>query len=260
MIIESISISGAFDTRLAGKGYCRQCDKEHGMVVGYAAKYAKQLLQTLTDANRIDYNVPEDKADPKLTLDYLFGDARGQMFGVLICRDMDGRPGMLKAFSGQYNGIWNVDGWVPPLVDTDKLHALSFGVERLIKRLSRRIDEASGDSILRSDFIEKRKSVSQALMKDIHGLYSIPNFCGKTRPLTEIAIGDNGLPTGIGDCCAPKLLGFAARNALTPIGLAEFYVGRKNRSGTKQHGGMYQSCKDKCERILGHMLCGACNS
>ena len=27
---------------------------------------------------------------------------------------------LLHAFSGQYNGLWLVDGWVPPLFDIDE--------------------------------------------------------------------------------------------------------------------------------------------
>lgn len=248
--------SGQFDTRIAARGRCTLCGKEHGMVVGYAKQFAKELLQTLTKTGRIDFDVPEAKADPRFTTDYLYGPARGQMFGVLVCRDKAGQIGVLKAFSGQYNGVWNVEGWVPPLVDTDQLASMSFGVERYIKRLGRRMaDKAKGTPEWKK-LADKRKAVSQALMKDIHALYRIPNFSGELRPLPEIVHGEGGIPTGTGDCCAPKLLGYAALNSLTPLGVAEFYFGKENKSGTKRHGAMYTSCKDKCGRILGYMLCG----
>ena len=226
------------------------------MVVGYAAKYAKKLLNTLAERKRIDLNMPDSNADPRFSLDYLYGDARGQMFGVLVCRDRQGQASVLKAFSGQYNGEWLVDGWVPPLVDTELLADMSFGVERLIKHLGSQINELPATSIKRGKLIEKRKAISQALMKDIHALYRIPNFKGEVKPLPDILFGEGGIPTGTGDCCAPKLLGYAASHSLTPLGLAEFYVGKDNKSGTKRHGGVYTSCKDKCSRILGYMLCG----
>ena len=68
--------------------------------------------------------------------------------------------------------------------------------------------------------------------------------------------GEKGTPAGIGAGGPPKLLGYAARHSLTPLGLGEFYFGRENRSGPKRHGALYASCKDKCGRMLGDMLCG----
>ena len=64
------------------------------------------------------------------------------------------------------------------------------------------------------------------------------------------------MPTGTGECCAPKLLHHAATHGLTPLGLAEFYVGRTNRSGTRRHGEFYAPCAEKCAPILGFLLCG----
>ena len=61
-------------------------------------------MQELEDSQRIDYqNVPAD-ADPRFSTDYLFGEARGQMFGLLECRDDQGRIVVLRAFSSLYNG------------------------------------------------------------------------------------------------------------------------------------------------------------
>ena len=92
-------------------------------------------------------------------------------------------------------------------------------------------------------------------MKDIHSLYQINNFHGETTTLSQMFQGNN-IPTGTGDCCGPKLLGHAAKNNLVPLSMAEFYVGKKNRSGSKFHGRFYPSCKEKCQPILGFMLCG----
>ncbi|WP_041720824.1 hypothetical protein [Pseudodesulfovibrio piezophilus] len=256
MHMEPIQIAGVFDTRTSAKGYCARCDTVHSTVVGYGAKYAGELFRRLEKEKRIDFSVPESDADPRLATETLYGEARGQMFGVLVCRDADGQYGLLKAFSGQYNGIWNVEGWVPPLIDVSRLAAMSSGVERFIKRLGAMIEALPAGSPERKALIDKRKSVSQALMKDIHMLYSIPSFGGRDLPLSEVVVGEGGIPTGMGDCCAPKLLGHAARHSLKPLGLAEFYVGRENRSKSRMHGGMYSACSEKCQRILGHMLCG----
>ncbi len=255
-LFEVVKPSGIFDTRVAARALCDTCTKEHGMVVGYAKQFAKQLLHTLADKKRIDLTVPDGEADPRFSTDYLYGKARGQMFGVLVCRNKKGQIGVLKAFSGQYNGVWNVDGWVPPLVDTEKLASMSSGVERFIKRLGAQIETLPKESPQRKALLDQRKALSQALMKDIHALYRIPNFRGDLRSLPEIVYGEGGIPTGTGDCCAPKLLGYAALHSYTPLGVGEFYFGKENKSGSKRHGAMYTSCKDKCGRILGYMLCG----
>ncbi len=257
MIVEPIDNLGNFEPRISCKGLCAKCGQVHGMAVGYAALQAKLLLGKIDEAKRIDFLSSDAEADPRFSTDYLFGDARGQMFGVMVCRDKSGQTGMLKAFSGQYNGVWNVPGWVPPLVDTAALDRMSCGVERVIKRLGRQMDSLPVDSPERDRLAEQRKAMSQALMKDIHALYRIPNYNRELYPLPEIVAGDGGIPTGTGDCCAPKLLGYAARHSLKPLGLVEFFYGRENKSGTKKHGGMYTSCKEKCWRILGYMLCGA---
>ncbi|GIM08723.1 hypothetical protein Vretimale_12704 [Volvox reticuliferus] len=76
-------------------------------------------------------------------------------------------------------------------------------------------------------------------------------------------------PAGTGDCCAPKLLSACIQRGLTPLGMVEFWYGSppntataQGRSGshpgltTRVHGEMYGMC-EKCECILGSMLCGA---
>ena len=93
-------------------------------------------------------------------------------------------------------------------------------------------------------------------MRDIHALYRLRNFRGQVAGLEEIFPPGMGIPTGTGDCCAPKLLQYAAEHELLPLGLAEFYWGRKNASKTRRQGYFYPSCQIKCQPILGFMLCG----
>ncbi|MBW2659655.1 MAG: hypothetical protein JRC87_08735, partial [Deltaproteobacteria bacterium] len=66
------------------------------------------------------------------TKDYLFGPARGKMFGVMECIQSDGSLITLRAFSGQYNGLWEVEGWVPPLFNVEDFFRISDKVEKQI--------------------------------------------------------------------------------------------------------------------------------
>lgn len=218
-----------------------------------ARKHCFDLMRVLEEKNRIDFEVPDKAADSRLSLDYLFGEARGQMFGILECADANGETVILKAFSGQYNGIWKVEGWLPPLFNVDRFDELVCGTDHKIKALGNQIDllpEGEERCILAA----RRKKFSQNLMKDIHALYHVCNFRSRVKPLSDFF--PNGIPTGAGDCCAPKLLNQAAKNNLRPISLAEFYWGRTNRSGTRRHGRFYMPCTEKCLPILGFMMQG----
>ncbi len=235
-------------------GYCRLCGKPHSLKQGNARKYCLELIETLEKEGRIDVHVPKWKADPRLSLHYLRGEARGQMFGVLECLDSDGQPVILKAYSGQYNGVWSVEGWVPPLFDPEEFRAVVGDVDPQIKALGIRINELP-EGAKRQELIHRRKKLSQDLMKEIHALYRVRNFRYEVKSLFDFF--PNGIPAGAGDCCAPKLLSAAAKQKLVPKSLAEIFWGRSNRSGTRRQGIFYTACSEKCRPILGFMLCGA---
>lgn len=238
------------------RGYCAECGDEHILSAFEAEVYCLELMRLLQRKKRIDLSMPDNEADPLFSTAYLFGEARGQMFGVLVCRDEKGRETVLKAFSGQYNGVWEVEGWVPPLLGVHEFHTVNHVREKEIKGLTKLIESAAILPEQKETLADKRKHLSQQLMKDIHALYSLTNFRGETRGLVEVFKGGKGIPAGTGDCCAPKLLNHAAKNALIPLALAEFYWGTENRSKTRKQGYFYGSCGDKCAPILGFMLCG----
>jgi hypothetical protein len=241
---------------LGGSGYCPACGREHFYVAGPAYEQALSLMRTLAEKKRIDFLAPAAEADPRFGVDYLFGEARGQMFGVMVCRDLAGTLRVLRAFSCQYNGEWEVEGFVPPLFAVAEFKALTCEVERRLKELGAEIARRAPDSPATGKLRRERKQLSQRLMREIHGLYRLHNFAGEVRSLAEAFIGPGGIPTGAGDCCAPKLLNHAAKNNLTPLGIAEFFWGKENRSATRQHGRFYPACKEKCAPILGFLLCG----
>lgn len=239
------------------RSWCRTCRREHGLPTGQARLQAGALFDRLTRTGTIAAPGSAATGDPRLATASLFGEAHGKMFGVLECLAADGTCQWLFAFSGQYNGQWLVPGWAPPLFDPAVFHQINEPGERRVKALGRRLAALPTSEPAYRKLANMRRRVSQELMVALHALYRIPNFRGEERSLTG-AVGDAaGKPTGIGDCCAPKLLGQAAAWKLAPISLAEFYFGRCNRSGTRQHGRFYPPCSDKCLPLLGFMLCGA---
>lgn len=234
------------------RAQCQPCGHEHTLSAGKALRHARELMSRLALDGRIDFDA--DIADPRFSSDYLFGPALGQMFGVLVCRDDSGAEHVLKAFSGQYNAAWHVAGWCDPVFDVATYERIAAEVDVQIKKWDdSKLTEMSVDEARRIKLA--RRELSRRTMKELHELYTLRNFAGEQRPLTDFFAG--GIPTGSGDCCAPKLLNTAALQGWQPLGLVEFYWGATNRSGTREHGCYYANCPDKCGPILGFMLCGA---
>lgn len=237
-------------------GYCRQCGREHRLGPGDTLRHGRELMRRLDRLGTIDLFSPPANNPASLSTTPLFGPGRGKMFGVLEALGADGTTVVLYAFSGQYHGNWLVEGWMPPLFNLDDFLALTVETEQRIKQLGRTIDRCVAQS---SDWLaarKKRRLLSRNLMSDIHNLYTLRNFRGQTTGLQQAFTGGNGIPTGTGDCCAPKLLNFAAKNDLRPLGICEFFWGRENRSAGHRHGSFTSSCMEKCRPILGFMLCG----
>jgi len=247
---------GADPPPAASSGWCRCCAQVHSLPSVQALAAGRALMDQLRGQQRLDFTVPLAKADPRCRTDELFGQAGGKMFGVLCCRDPQGRPVVLRAFSGQYNGRWQVEGWVGPLFDSAVFDQLIRQPEEEIKRLGREIAGLSAGSEERHRRQRQRRALSQNLMRQIHGLYRLKNFRGETTSLVAAFIGNGAPPAGTGDCCGPKLLHHAASHGLVPESLAEFYWGRANGSATRAHGRFYPACAPKCQMILGFLLCG----
>lgn len=241
--------------RIACRGFCRACGRDHLLRDSGTHRHALALMEHLRRYRSVDLSAGTTRPDARCGTDWLYGEARGKMFGVLECRDGDGSIVVLRAFSGQYNGLWEIDGWAPPLFDSRQLEEISHAAEREIKRLGREM-AAAGSPMQRLELLRRRRQLSQRLMLQIHSLYRLGNFRGEVGSLHDAFTGNGGIPTGSGDCCAPKLLNHAARSGLTPLGMAEFFWGRSNRSGGREEGRIYPSCREKCAPILGFLLCG----
>lgn len=211
------------------------------------AKEAALLLQEALDIHKaLDY-----EGEKLVSTDHLFGPARGQMFGILICEDKEGNEIILKAFSGQYEGKWLIPGWVGPVVDPISFDQIVKNNDALLHELTEEID--CRETMNRKTLVQQRRSLSQSVLQELYNLYQFRCIDGSIKTFADI-FGPKSPPTGTGDCCAPKLLQYAFTHALHPISMAEFYYGLPNRSGSKGHKAFYAPCDDKCQPLLTHML------
>jgi tRNA pseudouridine32 synthase / 23S rRNA pseudouridine746 synthase len=101
---------------------------------------------------------------------------------------------------------------------------------------------------------QRRKILSQQLQTQMHAAYSLTNFLGQSLSLQQLMSG--GLPTGTGDCCAPKLLHYAATHNLIPLTMAEFWWGASSANHDKIQGEFYGACVERCQPLMGFLLSG----
>lgn len=271
----------------ACKGYCLYCNRFHSLPrTKEAEECARELIKTLKKRKSVS---DETNASDFLVEDVYDECTGGKMIGILLCEtnERTKEKAMLKAFSGQWMGEWEVPGWCPPLAqlthnsleyieEREKIETLSEEIKRLDKKSS-----SDDVSALVRELKTKRKNTSRALLERIWDSYSLPSFRkvkkrgeasdnsnnsdGSRRKLIELNIrkcyhGDESkLPCGCGDCAAPKLLAECARKGWKPVAIAETWMGPnvKRGAGLREEGVFYGACLERCRPILGHLLCDA---
>ncbi|MEH1778052.1 MAG: pseudouridine synthase [Nostoc sp.] len=105
-----------------------------------------------------------------------------------------------------------------------------------------------------SELKQQRKALSRQLQAQMQASYSLTNFSGRSQSLQELMPG--GSPTGTGDCCAPKLLHYAATHNLKPLAMAEFWWGASSVNQDKIQGEFYGACAERCQPLMGFLLSG----
>jgi tRNA pseudouridine32 synthase / 23S rRNA pseudouridine746 synthase len=133
----------------------------------------------------------------------------------------------------------------------DKRERRQFKQERnrVLQPLQKILDQT--DAQIR-DLKQQRKIRSRQLQVQMHDAYRLMNFLGTSISLRELMPA--GIPTGTGECCAPKLLHHAAIHQLKPIAMTEFWWGENSMD--KRRGEFYGACIDRCQPLMGFMLSG----
>lgn len=101
------------------------------------------------------------------------------------------------------------------------------------------------------NLVARRKKLNSESLLKVFSLYSFACADGHEKKLLEICT-EKLPPTGTGDCCAPKLLDYAFRNALTPLSMAEVFFGKDTNN--KKSFCIYPPCDERCALILPEML------
>ena len=171
---------------------------------------------------------------------------RGKMFGVLLCTDGT----VLWAFSALLDGHDRLPGFVPPAYGDAAPMPVGHDAEES-RELQRqwfaryRLLNARG---------EERDLLS--IFADRKPLLTPEQYFSSQKHAVQQSDAQPLPPAGAGDCCAPKLLQEAYRRALTPLSMAEFWMGAAPRDEVRFEGHFYPACLSKCRPILQHMLLG----
>ena len=182
----------------------------------------------------------------------------GKMFGVLVYdfELLNSGSGYLAAFSGTLGGQTIQPGFVPPVFDL--MHSGSWfrEEEANISALNHQIDDildshrgeeiCGEDGRLIADLRHERKVRSQALQQWLFSQYTFYNIKGVGCRMQDLFTAGN-IPSGTGDCCAPKLLQEAFRLSLKPLAVVEW-----NSADDR----FYPPCMERCYPLLRHMLDG----
>ena len=154
--------------------------------------------------------------------------SEGKMLGVmLVQRPEDKQVESLFAFSGLARGHSRVEGFVPPIYDTENLKPAASSEE------------------------------SKQIQDELFSLYVVHNARGESKSVKEI-FAARGLvpPGGTGECAGPKLLEYAYLHSLKPLAMGEFWYGLSPSSEVREQGRFYPSCTGKCGPLLTFMMEG----
>ncbi len=194
----------------------------------------------------------------------------GKMFGVMIV-EAEGKRYYLAAFSGMIGGTYLQEGFVPPVYNLQTEGSYFKQEEANISAINHRIANGEDTEELRRERKQRSIALQQWLFEQFHLLNAkgeskslISLFENQPQILTaeeyfngkrQVQMGSR-IPSGAGECCAPKLLQYAYQHQLKPLCMAEFWLGPSPKDEVRIDSQYYPACHSKCKPILRHMLEG----
>lgn len=147
------------------------------------------------------------------------------------------------------------EGSADPRLDDE---SRADGRER--RQFRRQRDEALAPLVRRQEELEsrvldvkrERRRLSRTLQAEMHRDFE--RTLTGDAPWSLASLFPRGLPTGTGDCCAPKLLYCAALHGWRPVEMAEVWCGPPSADGNRQTGVFYGACEQRCQPLLGPLL------
>ena len=249
--------------------------------------------------------------------------AEGKMYGVLVVRHADNLA-FLAAYSGQQQGSYDDDWFVPPVFDYLQPDSYFMCEQAAIVTLNQQIaswhrrpqrvsleeqrrqllsqrdaavvnaqadykatkgqrtvaesqylkanirrakhlyadtlaaisDSLTEDNTALQALQAERKQRSETLQQWLFSQFVFLNARGEHACLTDL-FPSGQIPSGTGECCAPKLLQAAYNLGLQPLCMAEFWWDAEGTpSSDRISGRYYPACNRKCRPILDFMLQG----
>ena len=204
---------------------------------------------------------------------------KGKMFGVLVVEG-----GFLAAFSGFLNRQNNIDYFVPPIFDLLDPTGYFQQEQAEITKITKAIQTIEGENNMDlnpKDFSRRERVNISALKRQRHQRsellqdwlfeqYICKNAWGDEKTITQIFKDfyretmlhkehyeenerKHHIPSGSGECCAPKLLQYAYTHDLKPLCMAEFWIGASPKDEVRYEGQFYPACSKKCRPLLHFM-------
>ena len=180
----------------------------------------------------------------------------------------------IVACSGQLGGLWNPSGWAPSLINHQQISGDSWRAQRDLHRLTHQIVQANQrrDQDQARALKQSRRDRSRRHADVIREATLLTPLIGSSRSLSDFW---PDAATGVGECCAPKLICWSAQLGIHPIGLAEFQVTYHHRSGsprtpraelithlsTSEYDlSFYAPCHPRCRPLLPFLINGEVES
>lgn len=198
---------------------------------------------------------------------------RGKMFGVLVVERADlavakknsvgdgadntdekGGFEYIAAFSAMLDGTYYHEGFVAPIYEVDMQTLVGTDAED-----SRRKQQWLFEQYRFLNTKGEEKNLTE-IFRDVPVILSVEQYFGgvsKKERMGGAATEDvPKIPSGAGECCAPKLLQAAWQTGRKPVCMAEFWMGASPKDELRIEGCYYPACSGKCRPILRHMLSG----